>query len=172
MNGWFTRSTGFALGLLVCAISGCATIMAGGPDHVPVATNPPGATVLVDNVPVGQTPMLVALDRQRSTGQIRIEAPGFMPVTLSRKKTINGWFWVSVCLTGAVGVIVDVVSGDIKQFDDAPISIALVPASGVPAPGNAPPPGYPPPRYAPVAPPPGAPPPRYPPVAPPPPAPR
>jgi PEGA domain-containing protein len=134
--------------LLAASAGGCATIMAGGPDHVPVSTNPPGATVFVDNVPVGQTPMMVTLDRQRSSGVIRIELPGFAPVTLLREKGINGWFWASVCLTGVVGIVVDLVTGDVKDFDDTPIAIGLTPAYGAPPPGY-PPPGYPPAPYPP-----------------------
>lgn len=139
-------------GLLILAVTGCATIMAGGPDHVPVATNPPGATVFVDNVPVGQTPMMLALDRQRASGLIRIEAPGFAPVVIVRNKTINGWFWANLCIGGVIGIVVDLVTGDVKAFDDTPISIGLVPATGGP-----PPPGYappPPPGYPPAPPPP------------------
>jgi hypothetical protein len=149
------RSVG--LGLVVLAISGCATIMAGGPDHVPVATNPPGATVFVDNVPVGQTPMMVALDRQHNSGLIRIELPGFAPVVVIRNKGINGWFWANLCIGGLIGIVVDIVTGDIKSFDDTPISIGLMPAVGGP-----PPPGYapPPPGYPPAGPPPPPPPPR------------
>ena len=151
------RSAGLGLGLLIFAVSGCATIMAGGPDHIPVATNPPGATVFVDNVPVGQTPMMVTLDRARNTGMIRIEAPGFMPVTLVRNKSINGWFWANLCIGGVIGIVVDLVTGDIKAFDDTPVSIGLMPASGGP-----PPPGYapPPPGYPPAPPPAPPPPPR------------
>ncbi|HET7500665.1 MAG TPA: PEGA domain-containing protein [Kofleriaceae bacterium] len=170
-----------ALGGSSVASSGCATIFAGGPDRVPVSSNPPGATVFVDNVPVGQTPMMITLDRQRSQGVIRLELAGFAPITVVRAKGINGWFWASVCLTGLVGIVVDLITGDVKSFDDAPIAIGLTPGMG-PAPGP-PPPGYPPqPGYPP--PPPGYPPPPgqypaqpgpppagYPPAPPPPPAP-
>jgi len=76
--------------VLLLAFSGCATIMAGGPDRVPVSTNPPGATVFVDDIPAGQTPVMITLDRQHSRGVIRIELPGFEPVTVVRSKDIQG----------------------------------------------------------------------------------
>lgn len=125
------RSAGLGLGVLVFVVTGCATIMAGGPDHVRVATNPPGATVFIDNVPVGQTPMMVTLDRQRSAGLIRIELYGFAPVVVMRAPRINGWFWANICL-GGIGTMVDLVTGNIKSFDDTPISVGLVPAPGAP----------------------------------------
>jgi hypothetical protein len=167
------RSVGVALLATFIAFSvassGCATIMAGGPDHVPVATNPPGATVFVDNMPVGTTPMVVTLNREHSNGVIRIELAGFAPVTVVRAKNINGWFWVNFCFGGVIGIIVDLVTGDIKAFDDTPITLGLTPGYGPPAgppvpyppqPGYPPPqPGYPPPQPGYPPPPPGYPPP-------------
>ena len=136
-------------------VSGCATIMAGGPDHVPVSTNPPGATVFVDNMPVGTTPMMVTLNRETSSGMIRLEMAGFQPVTVVRAKGINGWFWANLCTGGVIGIVVDLVTGDIKSFDDTPIAVGLTPGYG-PAGQPGYPPGPPPAGYPP-APPPGPP---------------
>lgn len=145
--------------VLLLVFSGCATIMAGGPDRIPVSTNPPGATVFVDNIPVGQTPVMVTLDRQHSSGVIRIELPGFAPVAIVRTTSINGWFWANLCFGGLIGIVVDLVTGDIKAFDDSPIAIGLTPAYGPPPPGAypqgppGPPPAAPPGGYAPPPPP-------------------
>lgn len=169
------RPASFLAVLIVCGVllGGCATIMAGGPDHVPVATNPPGATVFVDNMPVGTTPMVVTLNREHSNGVIRIEMAGFAPVTVVRAKNINGWFWVNFCFGGVIGIIVDLITGDIKAFDDTPITLGLTPGYGPPPgpPAPYPPqPGYPPPPPAGYPPPPAGypPPPTAPPPAPPP----
>jgi len=155
-----------ALALLAAAVissssSGCATLFSAGPDQVPINTNPQGATVFVDNVPVGTTPLLVALDRTRNSGILRIELPGYAPVMIMRSRSINGWFWVNLCV-GIVGIVVDLATGNYQGFDDTPIAIGLTPAypsdPGTGAPGY-PPPGGPPPGYPPAAPP-------YPPSAP------
>ena len=122
------------LGFAVAA-SGCATLMAGGPDHIPVSSNPPGATVFVDGVPVGQTPMIVTLDREHGHGTIQIQAPGYAPAIIQRDKDINGWFWANICV-GIWPMIIDLVTGDFKAFDDTPIAIGLTPGGG----GYGPPP--------------------------------
>jgi hypothetical protein len=108
--------------------------MAGGPDRIPVNSNPPGAAVLVDGVQVGVTPTVVTLDREHGHGNIRIEMPGFAPVIIQRDKEINGWFWANLCLGGLVGMVVDLVTGDVKRFDDTPIGVGLMPAGGYPSP--------------------------------------
>lgn len=124
--------------VLAVALSGCATLFAGGPDTVMVQSNPPGARVFVDDQLVGQTPMAVTLDRGVSRGLIRVEADGYQPVIVQRSKVINGWFWANLCLGGVIGMVIDAVTGDIKRFDDTPISVGLTPGYGAP-----PPPGYP-----------------------------
>jgi len=154
------RSAGLGIGIglaLIVAFSGCATIMAGGPDRIPVTTNPPGATVFVDNMPVGQTPTMITLDRGRNSGMIRIEMPGFAPIIIARDRSINGWFWVNIVLLSPLGIIIDLVTGNIHSFDDTPIVLGLTPAAGGPPPAGfaPPPPGYPPaPAPYPPAPPP------------------
>ena len=164
--------------VLLVALSGCATLFSAGPDRIPITTNPQGATVFVDNIPVGQTPILVALDREHSSGVIRIELAGFAPVMMMRSKSINGWFWVNLCTSGIIGIVVDLATGNVQGFDDDPIAIGLTPIYD---PQGGAPPGYPPPQgpggypvapggYPPAAPPPAAPPP--PPSYPPPPPPR
>jgi hypothetical protein len=119
---------------LVVLVSGCATILSGGPDAVAVSTNPPGAAVFVDNMHVGNTPTVVTLDRGRSMGHIRIELPGFQPVVMQRTKSMNGWFIASICL-GIFPAVIDLITGDWQGFDETPIAIGLAPA-----PGYAPPP--------------------------------
>jgi len=140
---------------LACAMgaSGCATILAGGPDHVQITTDPP-AQVFVDDQFAGTTPGIVTLDRRHSHGRIRIQAPGYQPVLVTRDKTINGLFWANLCLSGGTGLIVDLVTGDWQRFDDSPILINLTPMGGaMPPPGYGPPAGYgPPPGPPPMAP--------------------
>jgi hypothetical protein len=121
-----------ALAFVLLALGGCATIVAGGPDRIPVSTNPPGAYVYVDGQVVGQTPMVVTLDRSRSLGDIRIYYPGFEPVQITRYKSLNGWVFGNFFL-GLWPVIIDFITGDWQDFDESAIAIGL-------RPGQAPPP--------------------------------
>jgi hypothetical protein len=114
------------------ALGGCATIVAGGPDTIPISTNPPGAYVYVNGQVVGQTPMVVELDRSRSMADIRIYYPGFVPIQVSRYKTLNGWVFGNFFLA-IWPVIIDFATGNWQRFEDAPIAIGLTP-------GQAPPP--------------------------------
>jgi len=131
--------------MLLMTTPGCATLFAAGPDTIPVQTNPPGAWVYVNSMPVGQTPTTVSLDRGRP-GQIQIYLPGYQPVMMIRSKTLNGWFIVSV-LFFLVPIVIDLATGNWQRFDDGPIYLNLMPAGNQPPPnwfqnqGGAPPPG-------------------------------
>lgn len=118
--------------LLALCTTGCATLMAGGPDHVPVMTNPPGAYVYLNGIPVGQTPMHLLLDRDRDAN-IQIYLPGFAPVQLARAKEFNWWFVGSIVLVGlVVPLIVDLATGNFKKFDEGTIAIGLTPLAAPP----------------------------------------
>jgi hypothetical protein len=131
-------------------LSGCATIMSGGPDHIPISTNPPGASVFVDGTFVGQTPMIVTMDPKINVGMIHIEAQGFLPINIQRYKSIDGWFWANICWA-FFPMIVDLATGEYQAFDDTPIALGMTPAGYYPQPQ----PQQPPPAYPPPQPPPG-----------------
>jgi hypothetical protein len=117
--------------LVLLASTGCATLFAGGPDEIPVRTNPPGAYVYVDGRIVGRTPVLISLDRNHSIGDIRIYYPGFMPVQVLRSKSFNLWTLGNFFLA-IIPVVVDLATGDYMAFDDDEIAIALQPGQGPP----------------------------------------
>jgi hypothetical protein len=124
--------TRVALVAAFAMLAGCATIVAGGPDTIPIATNPPGAYVYLNGQVVGQTPMTVEVDRSHSMADIRIYYPGFQPVQITRYKSLNGWVFGNILLT-IWPVIIDLATGNWERFDDEPIAIGLTP-------GQAPPP--------------------------------
>ena len=124
--------------LLILFVTGCATLFAGS-STVPVVTNPPGAFVYVNGVPVGQTPTAINLEPDRP-GNIQIYLPGFQPVQMWRQKSITGWFWVNILVWP--GFFVDLATGKYNKYDDTGIAIGLTPAQGPPPEWYQPPPQY------------------------------
>ncbi len=114
---------------LAIGLAGCATLFAGGPDEIPINTNPPGAYVYVNGQVVGQTPMIVQMSRGQA-GQIQIYLPGFQPVMLWREKSVNGWFWANILWLPTFLWVIDLIDGDWQQYDATPIAIGLTPAVG------------------------------------------
>ena len=134
----FLRS--LTVAAIACSVA-CATVVAGGSNHVMVASNPAGATVLVDDREVGRTPTRVELERS-SKGEIRIELPGFQPFRVSVRKRINGWLWANFALGGLIGIAIDFATGAALRFDESAIAVGLTPRDGhgvaLPAPADTP----------------------------------
>jgi hypothetical protein len=117
---------------LIAQLSGCATLLAGGPDQVPVATDPPGAFVYLNGGYVGQTPTVVTLNRDLPA-QIQIYLPGYHPIVMMRSKTFNMWTIGSLLMLGfLVPIIVDLATGNYMRYDDTGIAVGLVPSQAPP----------------------------------------
>jgi hypothetical protein len=130
------RATAIALAAVLAlgltGLGGCATLFAGGPDRVPVTTNPPGAYVYLNGRFVGQSPTVVVMDRD-NPGQIQIYLPGFRPLVMAREKTFNLWFVANILWAAAiVPIIVDIATGNYQEYEDSPIAVGLTPDSGPP----------------------------------------
>jgi hypothetical protein len=86
--------------------------------------------VFVDDKPVGQTPVLVQLDRRHDLGKFRLELTGFKSVRVTRAKTFNGWTLGNAFFGGLLGFVIDIATGNVVRFDDAPIAVTLAPSDG------------------------------------------
>jgi len=73
--------------------------MSPGPDLVLASSNPPGATVYLDDVMIGTTPTTASIERD-AEGEFRFELPGHKTVVVDRDKVLNGWF-----LPGGVALV-------------------------------------------------------------------
>ncbi|HET9621063.1 MAG TPA: PEGA domain-containing protein [Kofleriaceae bacterium] len=98
--------------------------------RVPVTTFPAGATVLVNDEPVGQTPMVVELDRGQSAAQLKLVLPGYQSILVARGKHLSGWFFGNLLLGGLVGIAIDAATGAARTFDDTPVQVELTPGTG------------------------------------------
>ena|SRR3990167_3288302 len=106
--------------------TGCATIVASGPDSVPVSTTPGGAKVYLDGNLVGQTPTVVSINR-KGEGIIRLELDGYEPVTIDRDKVLNGWFLGNIILGGLIGITIDLVTSNQGKYSEEPVYAQLTP---------------------------------------------
>lgn len=118
-----SRLAAFALALPTAA---CASIVAPGPDMVPVSSRPDGAKVTLDGVPVGRTPCTIAISRT-SEGVVRIEQDGYETVVVDRDKVANGWFFLNV-LWGSgmlVAFPIDLALSNQGKYSTEPIYVEL-----------------------------------------------
>ena len=91
-------------------VGGCATIMTGKYQSIPVTSDPPGAKVRADTGEMIVTPGKFHLIRNE-VHVLLAEYPGYEQQQLKLHNKAQGWVWGNILLGGGIGLIVDCASG-------------------------------------------------------------
>lgn len=106
-----------SLTLIAAAVwSGCATIFTGTSDDIRFESEPPGATVYIEGIPRGETPVTVEVGRD-GLGEtvVRYELDGYETRMFTLQDEFNA---VSILnLTNLVGWGVDIISGAVTKYE-------------------------------------------------------
>ena len=122
-----TTIRGVALAMLLAA-GGCATVIKGSHQTVPMASVPPGADVLVDGTLVGQTPLKVEMKRKHDH-LVTIQKTGYKPESIAVVKDVGGAVWGNIIAGGLIGWGVDASTGAQYNLTPKTVSVELKPAS-------------------------------------------
>jgi PEGA domain len=110
---------------LLSSVTGCATMFNPGPDVVRINSVPSGARVCIDDAVVGETPLTTNVGRK--AGSISLDLPGYQSKKFKVDRHLNGWFLGDVALLSPLGVVVDVLSGNMMEAPKE-INVNLAPA--------------------------------------------
>lgn len=91
-------------------LTGCATLVKGTTQPVTFNSNPEGASVKVNGVEVGKTPVTVVLKKQ-GWKNVVISKEGYASATLPLTNSMDPWFLGNILLGGFIGSSTDIVSG-------------------------------------------------------------
>jgi uncharacterized protein YceK len=112
------------LGMIALLTTGCATIIHGTRQDVGISSTPTGASVTIDNLQSGTTPVFSKL-RRKENHVIRIALPGYQPMDLTLTSSVSGWVWGNVAIGGLIGLAVDAISGGMYKLSPEELSAAL-----------------------------------------------
>ena len=101
--------------LLSVTLTGCATVVHGTTQKIPIASSPPGATVLIDDVPVGVTPMVATVSRTRPH-VVSFVVDGITKDRVSLDRQMSPWVFADVFLLYVAPVVLDVKNGAAYNF--------------------------------------------------------
>lgn len=129
MNSRQTKMLGRTTTMCVAALAavaacGCATIVQSPRQQVSVASTPSGATVSIDNIERGKTPLIAELKRKDSH-VLRIELAGYQPYEATLNRRVSGWVWGNVVFGGLIGLAVDALTGSMYKLSPEQVSAAL-----------------------------------------------
>jgi hypothetical protein len=102
--------------LLSFLLIDCATIMNGTRQAVSISSNPPGATVIINGIRSGKTPIFRRLPR-KDDQFIRLELEGFLPYEELLIKETSGWVWGNIIFGGLIGLAIDMASGGMYKLN-------------------------------------------------------
>jgi hypothetical protein len=128
-----------SLSLLGFTAAGCASLITGSRQDVPINVQPIGTIVCIDGVQAGTTPMIAKLERRRSH-MIILEHAGYEPAVVPVPTTVNPWivgnFVPLFIIPGPIGLIVDIATGAVHQLDPGPTRFMLQPTDSAAAPAR------------------------------------
>jgi|KBSSwiStaDraftv2_1062776.scaffolds.fasta_scaffold01152_12 uncharacterized protein YceK len=113
-----------ACGITVLSVSGCATIIHGTQQDVGISSTPTGATVTIDNIDKGATPVVAKLKRKENH-TVKIQLAGYQPFETTLTHSVSGWVWGNIAIGGLIGLAVDAVSGGIYKLTPEQVSGSL-----------------------------------------------
>lgn len=123
------RSSGLAAVLAaLLLVGGCASMVNGPTQTIPVTSDPAGALVFLDDVGAGVTPCKVTLDR-KSDHLLVLRKDGHEEYTMELRRTASPWVYGNVFFGGLVGIYSDTQGGAQFQFMYDKIQIQLRPTS-------------------------------------------
>ena len=110
--------------MVALAIAACASIIHGTHQDVGITSVPPGASVTVDNIQYGKTPVIAKLTR-KDNHIVRIELPGYQAFDATLTRSVSGWVWGNIVFGGLIGLAVDAISGGLYKLDPYQVQAAL-----------------------------------------------
>jgi len=97
--------------VMAFVITGCASIVAGGPSVLNVNTVPKDVKVTIVGLGNGETlsqntPCIFTLNKN-SDYKVTLEYQGYKSEEMVIRRGINGWFWGNILFGGIVGMVID-----------------------------------------------------------------
>ena len=113
--------------VFVCFLTtGCATILKGTNQEIPISSDPSGADIFVDGNLVGTTPADVQIKRKRDH-LVEIKKTGYQPKSVPVVKNVGGAVWGNILAGGLIGWGVDAATGAQNNLTPKTIYVRLEP---------------------------------------------
>lgn len=110
--------------ILILTLVGCATIIHGGRQNIPVKSYPSGASVSVNRIKV-VTPGVINLSRAEPAVILKFEKEGYQPVEVTLIRTTDGWIWGNLFIGGLIGIAIDYGTGAAYQLSPNEVNVTL-----------------------------------------------
>lgn len=97
------------------SLSNCATIIHGSKQQMIVTCEPRVASVFINGLAVGKTPLITKLNR-KDRHLIKVELEGYEPYEVHIDRKLDGWILGNILFGGLIGVAVDIATGGMYRL--------------------------------------------------------
>ncbi|CAL68013.1 PEGA domain-containing protein [Christiangramia forsetii] len=111
-------------------LQSCATIVSGSKQTVKFNSEPKAATVYINEIPIGKTPVEKKLKRNQKY-QVLIKMEGYQTYETTLSKKFNEWYIGNVIFGGLIGLVVDPITGAMYKLTPNELSSNLIPSTAV-----------------------------------------
>ena len=113
----FPRLTYAVILLTTTMIFGsCSSIINGSKQNISIRANPLEAEIYIDGELAGSGTASVKLQRGKDH-VIEAKMDGYRTAKLTTDKSLTGWFWGNCILGGAIGMVIDLITGSAYDVD-------------------------------------------------------
>ena len=91
-------------------VTSCATIFSGSNQYVKFTSNPSSATIFIDDVEAGKTPLVMQLTR-KSEHSVKMKLEGYQSYQTRLTQKFNALCLGNILIGGLIGIVVDVSTG-------------------------------------------------------------
>lgn len=106
------------------ALPACGTIIHGSNQQVSFSSTPTGAQVAIDNVTMGQTPVVTNLAR-KNRHSVRLTLDGYQPYEMMMSRSVDGWIAGNIVFGGLIGLAVDAATGGMYKLSPEQVNAEL-----------------------------------------------
>ncbi len=105
-------------------LTSCATIISGSKQKVSFTSTPAEASVFINEVEIGKTPIEKKLERKKEY-DVKIVLDGYKPFETKITKKFNAWYLGNILIGGVIGFIVDPATGAMFRLTPTQINAEM-----------------------------------------------
>jgi hypothetical protein len=112
--------------IIILLAAGCATIVSGTSQTITFQSNPQGAQVLIDGLPVGITPLSIKVKKNDNT-TVQLKLDGYETQIFKMQTEFDPMFFGNILIGGFLGSTTDAVSGATVEYSPDAYYTTLMP---------------------------------------------
>lgn len=116
-------------------LTSCATIISGSKQKVNFTSTPSQATVYINEIEIGTTPIEKKLERKKNY-DVMIKLDGYKTYETKISRKFNAWYIGNILFGGIIGLVVDPITGAMYKLTPDQIQAELAEGTAFNTKGN------------------------------------